>query len=58
MASSPTKLRLAIIGGGIFARNNHIPQILKLSHLIDVVAIWSNSKASAELAASLFSQYV
>lgn len=54
MASSGRKLRLAVIGGGLFARNNHIPQILKLQDVIQVVALWSNTKASAELAASLF----
>jgi predicted dehydrogenase len=57
MSSVSKKLRLAIIGGGLFARNNHIPQILKLQDIITVVAVWSNSKSSAELAASLFDKY-
>lgn len=56
--SSENVLRLALVGGGLFARNNHLPQLLKLSSIIRVVAVWSNSKNSAVQTASLFAPYV
>ncbi len=46
-ASSSKLTRVAMIGAGIFAREAHLPALLRLNERIQVVAIWSRSAASA-----------
>lgn len=40
-------LRLALIGAGIYARDAHVPSLLNLPELFQVVAVYSRTEASA-----------
>lgn len=42
------RVRLALIGAGIYARDAHLPAIHRLRDQFDLVAIWSRTGASAE----------
>lgn len=54
---SPPTLKLALVGGGIFAKTSHVPALLQLNDTISVIAVWSHSKSSADSIASLFKTY-
>lgn len=60
LKKSPSKdhLKLAIIGGGLFSRDAHVPAILQLEDIIKVVAVWSKTKLAAERIAALFTKCV
>ncbi|HXV43829.1 MAG TPA: Gfo/Idh/MocA family oxidoreductase, partial [Anaerolineae bacterium] len=40
-------VRLALIGAGIFARDVHVPALLELENIFEIVAIYSRSQTSA-----------
>lgn len=50
-------LKIALVGGGFFARDNHAPALLALQPFFSVVAVWSHSQEGAEKVASLFPSY-
>lgn len=54
--SSP--VRLAIIGAGIFARDAHVPSLLRLPELFEIVAVYSRTVASATALAQAISHPV
>uniref|UniRef100_A0A0E0LZ83 Gfo/Idh/MocA-like oxidoreductase N-terminal domain-containing protein n=1 Tax=Oryza punctata TaxID=4537 RepID=A0A0E0LZ83_ORYPU len=45
--------RIAVVGGGIFARTQYIPRLREIAHHVLLKAIWSRTKESAEAAAEL-----
>ena len=42
-----TPIRIALVGAGVFARDAHLPSLLRLSHLFEIVAIFSRTETSA-----------
>ncbi len=53
-ASNTAPIRLALIGAGIYARDEHLPAIQRLDETFHIVAIYSRTQASAAaLAAAL-----
>ena len=54
MAEHKSRIRIALVGAGIFARETHLPALLRLSDEFEVVAVYSRQRANAEsLATSL-----
>ncbi len=54
MANSPKQMQIALLGAGIFAREAHVPALLKLSERATIAAVWSrNRDNAAALAATL-----
>jgi len=45
------RLKVALVGAGIFARKAHLPSLLEANDCFDLCAIWSRSRESAEAAA-------
>jgi predicted dehydrogenase len=46
-AAGDHPVRLALVGAGIFARDAHVPSLLRLGDLFEIVAIYSRSEATA-----------
>lgn len=44
----PERIRIALAGAGIFARDAHIPALLSLQDRFEIVAIYSRTRATAE----------
>jgi len=44
----PDKLRIALAGAGIFARDAHVPALLALQDRFEIVAIYSRTRETAE----------
>ena len=53
MPRSAQQLKVALAGSGIFAREAHAPAWLKLGERVQIVAVWSRSRAHAESLAAL-----
>lgn len=51
------KPQLAILGAGIFVRNQYIPRLAEISHLFNLKAIWSRTEESARRAVENASKY-
>ncbi|KAI4312024.1 hypothetical protein MLD38_036880 [Melastoma candidum] len=47
------KIRIAILGAGIFVKTHYIPRLAEISDIVDVGAIWSRSEVSARGAVEL-----
>lgn len=47
-ASNQNPIRLALIGAGIFARDTHLPSLLRHPHRFEIVAIYSRTHATAQ----------
>eukprot|EP00898_Chlorokybus_atmophyticus_P004318 jgi/Chlat1/4888/Chrsp31S04816 len=43
----PEKVRLALLGGGMFARDTYVPILRQLRERVDLCAVWSRSESSA-----------
>jgi predicted dehydrogenase len=50
-AQIPERVRLALIGAGIYARDAYLPALNRLRDHFDLTAIWSRSRASAAVLA-------
>lgn len=50
--TTSTPLRLAIVGAGLFARDEHLPALRRLEDQFTIVAVWSRTQASADRLAS------
>lgn len=48
MSEQKQKLSIALLGSGIFAREQHLPAILECADTVQLKAIYSRSIASAE----------
>lgn len=48
------RIRLALIGAGIFARDVHVPALLALENVFEIVAVYSRTQANAAALASQF----
>jgi predicted dehydrogenase len=53
MNGSPTPIRLALVGAGIFMEDAHLPSLLRLRDRFEIVAVYSRSEASARKLAAL-----
>jgi predicted dehydrogenase len=51
---NPAHIRLALVGAGIYARDEHLPAIKRLGETFQVVAIYSRTQASAAALAAAF----
>ena len=54
MSTTPQKpIRLALVGAGIFARDAHLPSLLRHRDRFEIVALYSRTQASAQALAEL-----
>lgn len=53
MAEHKSRIRIALVGSGIFARETHVPALLRLGDEFEVAAIYSRKRANAESLAEL-----
>ena len=54
MAEHKSRIRIALVGAGIFARETHLPALLRLADEFEVIAVYSRTRANAaSLAESL-----
>ncbi len=56
MSVPPAPVRLALVGAGVFMKKTHLPALLALAPLFEIVAIFSPSGRSAQELADLFPQ--
>jgi predicted dehydrogenase len=47
MAEHKSRIRIALVGAGIFARETHLPALLRLGDEFEVVAVYSRQRANA-----------
>ena len=47
MAEHKSRIRIALVGAGIFARESHLPALLRLGDEFEVVAVYSRTRANA-----------
>ena len=47
-ATTPPPIRLALVGAGVFARDAHLPSLLRHPDRFEIVAIYSRSRATAQ----------
>ena len=58
MSSSSSPLRLALIGAGTFARDAHLPSLLRHPDRFKIVAVYSRTQATAEALTAILPQPV
>lgn len=56
MNQSPSRIRIALVGAGIFAQDAHLPALLRLSDRFEICAVFSRTHESAQALAARIPQ--